>query len=150
MRLPSFLTPILDTEHAKYPDVIADCMSGTEQSKFTGVALMGLLFIASGIIMLFAFIMDSTGKGVPDVLRIGSGSYNYILLSLVNIGMALGIMYRNKGVWSVTMVFVAVIAIGDLMDIFFSGNTKLAVFILYLAVLLYLFTRECRTWYNVI
>ena len=110
---------------------------------------MGLLFIAFGIIMLFAFVMDIAGMEIPEALVIETGSYNYLLLGLVNIGMAFGIMYRNKGVWSVTMVFTAIVAIGSIMGIFFVGNTKIAVFILYVAALIYLMTRECRTWYNV-
>ena len=121
-----------------------------EQPKFTGVALMGLLFIIVGFVMIFAFLITVTGNNLPGFLEFKSESYSMLLLGIVNIVSAAGIFYRNKGMWSVTMIFVAVIMVGDLMDIFFTGNTKIAVFIIYLAVLMFMMTREVRIWYNVV
>ena len=120
------------------------------EPKFYGVALMGLFFISFGIIMLFAFIIRTAGGQLPDILEFRTESYSILLIGLVNIAAAIGLLYRTKAMWSVTMIFVAVIMIGDLMDIFFTGNTKITVFILYLAVLLYMMTREVRMWYNIV
>ena len=39
--------------------------------------------------------------------------------------------------------------IGSLMDIFFTGNAKIAVFVLYLAALMFMMSKEARIWYNV-
>ena len=124
-------------------------MNDTDQPRFIGIALMGLLFIAFGITMLFAFAMKTAGMDLPEPLEFRSEPYNLLLLGIVNIGATVGILHRSKSVWSVTMVFIAVIMIGDLMDIFFTGNTKIVVFILYLAVLMYMMSKECRLWYNV-
>ena len=116
---------------------------------FMGVAIMGLLFITMGVVMVFAFIITVTGNDLPEILEFKSESYSILLIGLVNIAAAVGLLYRSKGMWSVTMIFVAVIMIGDLMDLFFTGTTKIVVFILYLAVLLYMMTNEVRVWYGV-
>ena len=47
------------------------------------------------------------------------------------------------------MVFMAVIALGDIIGVFFTGTMKFIVFFAYLAVIMYMFSKECRTWYNV-
>ena len=120
-----------------------------EQPRFTGVALMGLLFIIVGFVMVFAFIINITGNSLPDFLQFKSESYSMLLLGIVNIISAAGIFYRNKGMWSVTIVFVVVIVIGDLMDLFFTGTTKIVIALVYVAVLIYMLTREVRLWYNV-
>ena len=120
-----------------------------EQPRFLGIALMGLLFIAVGFVMVFAFIIDITGGALPDVLEFRSESYSMLLLGIVNIVSAAGIFYRNKSTWSFTIVFMVVIVIGDLMDLFFTGNTKVVVALIYVAVLIYMLTREVRLWYNV-
>ena len=120
-----------------------------EQPRFTGVALMGLLFIIVGFVMIFAFIINITGNSLPDFLQFKSESYSMLLLGIVNIISAAGIFYRNKGMWSVTIVFVVVIVIGDLMDLFFTGTTKIVIALVYVAVLIYMLTREVRLWYNV-
>ena len=125
-------------------------MTDNVQPKFYGVAIIGLFFMSFGIIMLFAFIIKMTGSQLPEILEFRTESYSILLIGLVNIAAAIGLLYRSKGMWSVTMIFVAVIMIGDLMDIFFTGNTKIAVFIIYLAVLMYMMTREVRMWYNVV
>ena len=124
-------------------------MTDSEQPKFYGVALMGLFFMSFGIVMLFAFLIKVTGGELPAVIEFKSESYSILLIGLVNIAAAICLLYRKKGMWSITMVFIAVIIIGNLMDVFFSGNTKVAVFIIYLAVLLYMMTREVRVWYSV-
>ena len=124
-------------------------MAEEVQQRFIGVALIGLLYIAFGIIMLFAFIAVITGKGLPDFLEFKSETYNLLLMGLVNIAAAIGLLYRKKSMWSVTMVFLAIIIIGDLMDLFFTGTAKLVVFFIYLAVLLYMMSREVRVWYGV-
>ena len=111
--------------------------------------MMGLLFIAVGFVMVFAFIIDITGGTLPDVLEFRSESYSMLLLGIVNIVSAAGIFYRNKSTWSFTIVFMVVIVIGDLMDLFFTGNTKVVVALIYVAVLIYMLTREVRLWYNV-
>ena len=116
---------------------------------FMGVAIMGLLFITMGVVMVFAFIITVTGNDLPEILEFKSESYSILLIGLVNIAAAVGLLYRSKGMWSVTMIFVAVIMIGDLMDLFFTGTMKIVVFILYLAVLLYMMTNEVRVWYGV-
>ena len=120
-----------------------------EQPRFTGVALMGLLFIIVGFVMIFAFLITVTGNALPDLLEFRSESYSMLLLGIVNIASAAGIFYRNKSIWSFTIVFVVVIIVGDLMDLFFTGNTKVVVALVYVAVLIYLLTREVRLWYNV-
>ena len=120
-----------------------------EQPRFTGVALMGLLFIIVGFVMIFAFIINITGNSLPDFLQFKSESYSMLLLGIVNIISAAGIFYRNKSTWSFTIVFMVVIVIGDLMDLFFTGNTKVVVALIYVAVLIYMLTREVRLWYNV-
>ena len=119
------------------------------QPRFTGVALMGLFFIIAGFVMIFAFLITVTGNTLPDFLEFKSESYSMLLMGIVNIIAAAGIFYRNKSMWSVTIVFVVVIIIGDLMDLFFAGNTKVVVALVYVAVLIYLLTREVRVWYNV-
>ena len=124
-------------------------MAEEVQQRFIGVALIGLIYIAFGIILMFAFISVMIGKGLPDFLEFKSESYNLLLMGLVNIAAAVGLLYRKKGMWSVTMVFLAVIIIGDLMDLFFTGTAKLAVFFIYLAILLYMMSREVRVWYGV-
>ena len=116
---------------------------------FMGVAIMGLFFIVAGIVMMFAFIITLTGNDLPETLEFRSESYSILLIGLVNIAAAVGLLYRSKGMWSVTMIFVAVIMVGDLMDLFFTGTTKIVVFILYLAVILYMMTNEVRVWYRV-
>ncbi len=135
--------------YALYGNSDTDGMAEEVQQRFIGVALIGLLYIAFGIIMLFAFIAVITGKGLPDFLEFKSETYNLLLMGLVNIAAAVGLLYRKKGMWSVTMVFLAVIIIGDLMDLFFTGTAKLAVFFIYLAILLYMMSREVRVWYGV-
>ena len=110
---------------------------------------MGLLFIIVGFVMIFAFIINITGNSLPDFLQFKSESYSMLLLGIVNIISAAGIFYRNKGMWSVTIVFVVVIVIGDLMDLFFTGTTKIVIALVYVAVLIYMLTREVRLWYNV-
>ena len=125
-------------------------MTDNVQPKFYGVAIIGLFFMSFGIIMLFAFIIKMTGGQLPDILEFRTESYSILLIGLVNIAAAIGLLYRSKGMWSVTMIFVAVIMVGDLMDIFFTGNTKIAVFIIYLAALMFMMTREVRIWYNVV
>ena len=120
-----------------------------EQPRFTGVALMGLLFIIVGFVMIFAFLITVTGNNLPGFLEFKSESYNMLLLGIVSIVSAAGIFYRNKGMWSVTIVFVVVIVIGDLMDLFFTGTTKIVIALVYVAVLIYMLTREVRLWYNV-
>ena len=125
-------------------------MTDNVQPKFYGVAIIGLFFMSFGIIMLFAFIIKTTGGQLPDILEFRTESYSILLIGLVNVAAAIGLLYRSKGMWSVTMIFVAVIMIGDLMDIFFTGNTKVAVFIIYLAVLMFMMTKEVRIWYNVV
>ena len=124
-------------------------MTEDRPQTFMGVAIMGLFFIIIGIVMVFAFIITLTGNDLPEILEFKSESYSILLIGIVNIAAAVGLLYRSKGMWSVTMIFVAVIMIGDLMDLFFSGNTKIAVFIAYLAVLLYMMTNEVRVWYRV-
>ena len=123
-------------------------MTEERQPAFMGVAIMGLFFIAAGIIMVFAFIITLTGNALPEVLEFKSESYSLLLIGLVNIAAALGLLYRAKSMWSITMIFIAVIMVGDLMDLFFTGTTKIVVFILYLAVLLYMMTNEVRVWYR--
>ena len=115
---------------------------------FMGVAIMGLFFIAMGIVMVFAFIITLTGNDLPGILEFKSESYSLLLIGLVNIAAAVGLLYRAKSMWSITMIFIAVIMVGDLMDLFFIGTTKIVVFILYLAVLLYMMTNEVRVWYR--
>ena len=115
---------------------------------FTGVAIMGLFFIAVGIVMVFAFIITITGNDLPEILEFKSESYSILLIGLVNIAAAVGLLYRAKSMWSITMIFVAVIIVGDLMDLFFAGTTKIVVAILYLAVILYMMTNEVRVWYG--
>ena len=124
-------------------------MAEEVQQRFIGVALIGLIYIAFGIILMFAFISVMIGKGLPDFLEFKSESYNLLLMGLVNIAAAVGLLYRKKSMWSVTMVFLAIIIIGDLMDLFFTGTAKLVVFFIYLAVLLYMMSREVRVWYGV-
>ena len=124
-------------------------MTEERQPAFMGVAIMGLFFIAAGIIMVFAFIITLTGNALPEVLEFKSESYSLLLIGLVNIAAALGLLYRAKSMWSITMIFIAVIMVGDLMDLFFTGTTKIVVLILYLAVLLYMMTNEVRIWYRV-
>ena len=124
-------------------------MTEERQPAFMGVAIMGLFFIAAGIIMVFAFIITLTGNALPEVLEFKSESYSLLLIGLVNIAAALGLLYRAKSMWSITMIFIAVIMVGDLMDLFFTGTTKIVVLILYLAVLLYMMTNEVRVWYRV-
>ena len=124
-------------------------MTEDRPQTFMGVAIMGLFFIIIGIVMVFAFIITLTGNDLPEILEFKSESYSILLIGIVNIAAAVGLLYRSKGMWSVTMIFVAVIMIGDLMDLFFTGNTKIAVFIAYLAVLLYMMTNEVRVWYRV-
>ena len=124
-------------------------MTEERQPAFMGVAIMGLFFIAAGIIMVFAFIITLTGNALPEVLEFKSESYSLLLIGLVNIAAALGLLYRAKSMWSITMIFIAVIMVGDLMDLFFTGTTKIVVLILYLAVLLYMMTNEVRVWYMV-
>ena len=119
------------------------------QPRFTGVALMGLFFIIAGIVMIFAFITDMTGANLPDFLEFKSESYSMLLMGIVNMIAAAGIFYRNKSMWSVTIVFVVVIIIGDLMNLFFTSTMKVIVALVYVAVLIYLLTREVRVWYNV-
>lgn len=119
------------------------------QPRFTGVALMGLFFIIAGIVMIFAFITTMTGANLPDFLEFKSESYSMLLMGIVNMIAAAGIFYRNKSMWSVTIVFVVVIIIGDLMNLFFTGTTKVIVALIYVAVLIYILTREVRVWYNV-
>ena len=115
---------------------------------FMGVAIMGLFFIVAGIIMVFAFMITLTGNDLPAVLEFRSESYSLLLIGLVNVAAAVGLLYRAKSMWSITMIFIAVIMVGDLMDLFFTGTTKIVVFILYLAVLLYMMTNEVRVWYR--
>ena len=115
---------------------------------FTGVAIMGLFFIAAGIVMIFAFIITLTGNDLPEILEFKSESYSLLLIGLVNIAAAVGLLYRAKSMWSITMIFVAVIIVGDLMDLFFTGTTKIVIAILYLAVILYMMTNEVRVWYG--
>ena len=110
---------------------------------------MGLFFIIAGIVMIFAFITIMTGANLPDFLEFKSESYSMLLMGIVNMIAAAGIFYRNKSMWSVTIVFVVVIIIGDLMNLFFTGTTKVIVALIYVAVLIYLLTREVRVWYNV-
>ncbi len=124
-------------------------MSDEVQMKFYGVAIMGLLYISFGIVMLFAFVSVMAGVALPDFLVFNSESYNYLLIGLVNLAAAVGILYRSQSMWSITMVFDAVILIGSLMDIFFTGNAKIAVFVLYLAALMFMMSKEARVWYNV-
>ena len=124
-------------------------MAEEVQQRFIGVALIGLIYIAFGIILMFAFISVMIGKGLPDFLEFKSESYNLLLMGLVNIAATVGLLYRKKSMWSVTMVFLAIIIIGDLMDLFFTGTAKLAVFFIYLAILLYMMSREVRVWYGV-
>ena len=124
-------------------------MAEERQPAFMGVAIMGLFFIAAGIIMVFAFIITLTGNALPEVLEFKSESYSLLLIGLVNVAAALGLLYRAKSMWSITMIFIAVIMVGDLMDLFFTGTTKIVVLILYLAVLLYMMTNEVRVWYRV-
>ena len=120
-----------------------------EQQRFMGVALMGLLFIIVGFVMIFAFLITVTGNALPDFLEFRSESYSMLRLGIVNIASAAGIFYRSKSVWSFTIVFIVVIIIGDLMDLFFTGTTKVVVALVYVAVLIYMLTREVRVWYNV-
>ena len=120
-----------------------------DQPRFTGVALMGLFFIIAGIVMIFAFITTMTDANLPGFLEFKSESYSMLLMGIVNMIAAAGIFYRNKSMWSVTIVFVVVIIIGDLMNLFFTGTTKVIVALIYVAVLIYLLTREVRVWYNV-
>ena len=88
-----------------------------EQQKFTCVALMGLFFIIAGFVMIFAFLIDVTGNALPDILEFRSESYSMLLLGIVNIVSAAGIFYRNKAMWSITIMFVLVTVVGDLMDL---------------------------------
>ena len=120
-----------------------------EQQKFTCVALMGLFFIIAGFVMIFAFLIDVTGNALPDVLEFRSESYSMLLLGIVNIVSAAGIFYRNKAMWSITIMFVLVTVVGDLMDLFFTGTTKVVVAVVYIALFIYLLTGEVRLWYNV-
>ena len=120
-----------------------------EQQKFTCVALMGLFFIIAGFVMIFAFLIDVTGNALPDILEFRSESYSMLLLGIVNIVSAAGIFYRNKAMWSITIMFVLVTVVGDLMDLFFTGTTKVVVAVVYIALFIYLLTGEVRLWYNV-
>ena len=120
-----------------------------EQQKFTCVALMGLFFILAGFVMIFAFLIDVTGNALPDILEFRSESYSMLLLGIVNIVSAAGIFYRNKAMWSITIMFVLVTVVGDLMDLFFTGTTKVVVAVVYIALFIYLLTGEVRLWYNV-
>ena len=123
-------------------------MTEERPQSFMGVAVMGLFFIAVGIVMVFAFIITITGNDLPEILEFRSESYSILLIGLVNIAAAVGLLYRAKSMWSITMIFVAVIIVGDLMDLFFTGTTKIVVAILYLAVILYMMTNEVRVWYG--
>ena len=123
-------------------------MTEERPQSFMGVAVMGLFFIAIGIVMVFAFIITITGNDLPEILEFRSESYSILLIGLVNIAAAVGLLYRAKSMWSITMIFVAVIIVGDLMDLFFTGTTKIVVAILYLAVILYMMTNEVRVWYG--
>ena len=119
-----------------------------DRPRFTGIAIMGLFFITAGIIMVFAFIASVTGANLPEFLEFRSESYSMLMMGIVNIAAAIGLLYRHKSMWSITVVFIVIIMAGDLMDIFFTGNMKIAVFIAYLAVVMYLLTKEARVWYN--
>ena len=123
-------------------------MTEERPQSFMGVAVMGLFFIAIGIVMVFAFIITITGNDLPEILEFRSESYSILLIGLVNIAGAVCLLYRAKSMWSITMIFVAVIIVGDLMDLFFTGTTKIVVAILYLAVILYMMTNEVRVWYG--
>ena len=123
-------------------------MTEERPQSFMGVAVMGLFFIAIGIVMVFAFIITITGNDLPEILEFRSESYSILLIGLVNIAASVGLLYRAKSMWSITMIFVAVIIVGDLMDLFFTGTTKIVVAILYLAVILYMMTNEVRVWYG--
>ena len=123
-------------------------MTEERPQSFVGVAIMGLFFIVIGIVMVFAFIITITGNDLPEILEFKSESYSILLIGLVNIAAAVGLLYRAKSMWSITMIFVAVIIVGDLMDLFFTGTTKIVIAILYLAVILYMMTNEVRVWYG--
>ena len=124
-------------------------MAQSTQTSSVGMAIIGLFFITAGFVMVFAFIIKVTGGDLPEFLEFRAEPYNLLLIGLVNLAGAVGLLYRAKSMWSITMIFIAVIMVGDLMDLFFSGNTKIAVFIIYLAVLLYMMSNDARVWYRV-
>ena len=124
-------------------------MAQSTQTSSVGMAIIGLFFITAGFVMVFAFIIKVTGGNLPEFLEFRAEPYNLLLIGLVNLAGAVGLLYRAKSMWSITMIFVAVIMVGDLIDLFFTGTTKIVVAIVYLAVLLYMMTNEVRVWYKV-
>ena len=148
MRLPSFFNIIVQGGYAFNMDVDHDLMSDNVQPRFTGIAVTGLFFIIMGTVAMFTFIATVSGAELPEMLEFESESYNILLIGLVNLGAAFGIFHRSKAVWTFTLIFISVIMIGDIMGLFFTGTTKIVVFIAYLAVVMYLLTKEARVWYN--
>ena len=145
----SLSIPLFSWQYAKYPDCDDLPMSDNAQPRFYGIAVIGLFFIIVGVIMLFAFIASITGAKLPEFLEFRSEAYNIVLIGLVNLGAAFGLLYRTKGVWTFTLIFITVIMIGDIMDLFFTGVTKFVIFFAYLATVMYLLSGEAKIWYNI-
>ena len=120
-----------------------------DQPSFMGMAILGLFFIIVGILTVFAFIGMNAGMDMPDLLRFRSESYSILMIGLVNIISAIGLVYRAKFMWSVTIVFAVVIILGNVIDVFFTDTAKIAFIIAYVAVVMYLLSKEAKMWYGV-
>lgn len=122
---------------------------GEQKSSGNFLAVIGLFWIAMGILLIFTFAMSMMGKQLPDFLQFKSESYNLLVLGIVNIVSALGLLYRVTKMWSITIIFMIVIVIGSFMDLFFTSTLKWVLAVAYLVVLIYLMMWPSRAWYKV-
>ena len=107
----------------------------------------GLIYIAMGILSMFLFIGYTVGMPVPEVFSFNENTISLLFISLVNLLSAWGLLYRKKSMWSPTLVFMAIIAVGDLAGLFFTDVFKYVSCALAIICGLYLFSTPAREWY---
>ena len=121
----------------------------SDAPRYTGVAVTGLFFLTVGVIMIFSFIAAVADMALPGFLVFKGESYNMLFIGLVNLASAAGLLYRVKSMWSITMVFNAVILVGSFMGLFLSDTANIVVIMLYAIITVYYMTGTVRTWYRI-
>ncbi len=112
--------------------------------------IFGLIYVVVSLLSLFLFIGYTAGIQVPKIFTFNENAISLLFISIVNLASAWGLLYRKKYMWSATMMFMFVIIIGGIMDLFFTDVFKYVSIVLATICALYLFSTPAREWYMVL
>lgn len=121
---------------------------GSNLQRYPGIALLGLLFTIFGVSMLVAFIASMANIQLPAFLEINSPNYNYLLMGIVFVIAAVGLLHRVTKLWSITIIFMIIVIVGNALGLFFDGPMRFIMIAIFAVALVYILMQKSRNWYG--